>query len=96
MDDSREGKLKLLTELENRECIARIDSNGILLPAFKAHTLDYTSIPSIDINQEPSSNNETTKQSSKTSIKFNASTNISLKDILISNSSSRKEIKNER
>ena len=96
MDDSREGKLKLLTELENRECIARIDSNGILLPAFKAHTLDYTSIPSIDIKQEPSSNNETTKQSSKTSIKFNASTNISLKDILISNSSSRKEIKNER
>lgn len=96
MDDSREGKLKLLTELENRECIARIDSNGILLPAFKAHTLDYTSIPSIDINQEPSSNNETTKQSSKTSIKFNANTNISLKDILISNSSSRKEIKNER
>ena len=96
MDDSREGKLKLLTELENRECIARIDSNGILLPAFKAHTLDYTSIPSIDIKQEPSSNNETSKQSSKTSIKFNASTNISLKDILISNSSSRKEIKNER
>ena len=96
MDDSREGKLKLLTELENRECIARIDSNGILLPAFKAHTLDYTSIPSIDIKQELSSNNETTKQSSKTSIKFNASTNISLKDILISNSSSRKEIKNER
>ena len=35
----------MLSELNNRECIVRIDSNGILLPAFKAKTVDFTSYP---------------------------------------------------
>lgn len=47
LDDSKERKIKLLTELNNRECIVRIESNGILLPAFKATTLNYKGIPRI-------------------------------------------------
>lgn len=92
LDDSKERKIKLLTELNNRECIARIDSNGILLPAFKASTLDYISIPRIKskiINAND--NNLDVQKSEKSSFRINS--NVNLKDILISNSSSRKVVK---
>lgn len=93
LDDSKEQKIKVLSELNNRECIVRVSSNDVLLPAFKASTLNFESIPrvkeikkdNIDINNE----NETKK-------KFNKSFNIggvSLRDILVSNSSSRKVVK---
>ena len=92
LDDSKKRKIKLLTELNNRECIVRIDSNDILLPAFKATTLDYTSIPRIksintnyDIKEKHNQN--------KTKTNFSINNNINLKDILISNSSSRKVVK---
>ena len=94
LDDTRDRKIKLLTELNNRECIVRIDSNGILLPAFKAKTLNYNSIPRIknNIQAETSNNNNSNNNSTKEKIQFNIGNNINLKDILISNSSSRKEI----
>ncbi len=94
LDDSKERKIKLLTELNNRECLARIDNNGVLLPAFKGTTLDYISIPRIKeniINNEKPNNN-----SPNFKINFNINSNISLKDILISNSTSKKGLyKNE-
>jgi len=89
LDDSKEGKVKLLTELNNRECVVRIDSNGVLLPAFKAITLDYQSIPRVkyDIqNNDVLNNNNMKKEKSN----FKIGNNVNLKDILISNSSSRK------
>lgn len=91
LDDTKERKIKLLTELNNRECIARIESNDILLPAFKAKTLDYKSIPRIKktiIKNNISSNNEIDSPK-KT---FNINTNISLKDILISNSTNKRGV----
>jgi energy-coupling factor transporter ATP-binding protein EcfA2 len=90
-DDSREAKMKVLTELNNRECIARVDTNGILLPAFKGKTLDYISIPRIksdNIIEVSKSNNP--KINNKTN--FSLSSNINLKDILISNSTSKKVV----
>lgn len=89
LDDSKEKKIKLLTDLNNRECIVRVDSNGILLPAFKATTLNYVSIPRkkiIDNKLE-----ENIDKNEKNKIDFKIGNNICLKDILISNSSSRKE-----
>ena len=94
LDDSRDRKIKLLTELNNRECIVRIESNGVLLPAFKGITLDYTSIPRIKrtiINSNNNMNNKDNLNKSKTNFSLNS--NVSLKDILISNSSSRKVVK---
>lgn len=94
LDDSRDKKIKLLTELQTRECIVRIDSNGVLLPAFKGITLDYTSIPKIKrtiINNNNNTNNKDNLNKSKTNFSLNS--NVSLKDILISNSSSRKVVK---
>ena len=84
----------LLTELNNRECIVRMDSNGVLLPAFKGVTLDYTSIPRIKRTINNDNNNGNTKDkpnNSKTNFSLNS--NVNLKDILISNSSSRKVVK---
>ena len=91
LDDSKDKKIKLLTELNNRECIVRIDSNGVLLPAFKGHTLDYKSIPRIKEEVNTATNNNDSKRKDKTN--FNINSNVSLKDILISNSSSRKVVK---
>ena len=94
LDDSRDRKIKLLTELNNRECIVRMDSNGVLLPAFKGVTLDYTSIPRIKRTINNDNNNGNIKDkpnNSKTNFSLNS--NVNLKDILISNSSSRKVVK---
>ena len=94
LDDSRDRKIKLLTELNNRECIVRIESNGVLLPAFKGITLDYTSIPRIKRTITNNSNNTNNKDNSnKSKTSFSLNSNVSLKDILISNSSSRKVVK---
>ncbi len=93
LDDSRDRKIKLLTELNNRECIVRIDSNGVLLPAFKGITLDYTSISRIKrtiIDDNSNENNNNNINNSKTNFSLNS--NVSLKDILLSNSTSKKGV----
>ena len=93
LDDSRDRKIKLLTELNNRECIVRIDSNGVLLPAFKGTTLDYRSIPRIKRTITSNSNNINNKDNSnKSKTNFSLNSNVSLKDILISNSTSKKGV----
>ena len=93
LDDSRDRKIKLLTELQTRECIVRIDKDGVLLPAFKGATLDYTSIPRVKkeiINNSISIDSKEEKKESKTI--FSLKSNISLKDILISNSTNKKGV----
>ena len=39
------NRIKLLTELPNRDCIVRITKNGVLIPAFRARTIDFKPIP---------------------------------------------------
>lgn len=92
LDDTRDRKIKLLTGLNNRECIVRIDSNGILLPAFKASTLNYNSIPGSKSNIQIKKSNNNLNLPKKES-KFKIGSDINLKDILISNSSNRKVVK---
>ena len=92
LDDTKERKIKILTELNNRECIVRVDSNGILLPAFKSRTLDYTSIPRIKSEiVDKNEANVNKKQDKKTNFKLDS--NVNLKDILITTSTKRGEIK---
>lgn len=81
LDDTRDKKIKMLTELNNRECILRIDSNDKLLPAFKASTISYESIPRIKKTNKLEKNN-----SLKTDCKFTICNNVNLKDILLSSS----------
>lgn len=91
LDDTKERKIKLLTELNNRECIARIDSDGVLLPSFKGTTIDYKSLPRIYKQKE----NKIIKKNNNfiQNNDFKISKNINLKDILLTNSSSRKDVK---
>lgn len=93
LDDTRDKKIKLLTELNNRECIVRIDSNGMLLPAFKANTLNYVSIPRVRHLSNNTNNVDNNQNISKKENKFKISSNVNLKDILISSSSSRKVVR---
>jgi len=81
LDDTRDKKIKMLTELNNRECILRIDSNDKLLPAFKASTISYESIPRIKKANKLEKNNVL-----KTDYKFTIGNNVNLKDILLSSS----------
>lgn len=91
LKDTKEQKVKLLTELQDRECLVRINGNGYLLPIMKCQTLNFESIPRTYSNNYniASNNHEKTIKNKKT---FSINTNINLKDILISNSTSRKVV----
>lgn len=90
LDDSKDRKIKVLTELQERECIARVSSNGILFPAFKGRTLDYKSIPRI--KNKTSNEDGITRNNKSKSAKsnFTLNSNVSLKDILITTSTNKK------
>ena len=96
-------KTKFLSELKNRECILRVSSNGEILHAFKAKTMDFTPIPKMVRNQilniypifakkELILNKEENMGESK--FKFDVNKNINLKELMLSQSSSRKKVAN--
>lgn len=78
IDDSLDKRVKMLTELNNRECIVRIENNDILLPAFKAKTLDYKG--NKRINNKVNINKS--KQINESNSSFLINNNINLKDVL--------------
>lgn len=78
LDNSRDSKIKLLIELQNRECLIRIGAKGKILPAFKGKTLDFIGNPRI----LPTKNEIKDKNSSKEKINFKIDSNISLKDLM--------------
>lgn len=99
-------RLKLLTELKNRECIVRISSNGFPLPAFKAKTLDFTPSPRRHMNQILRTNpllkefkppEETSKMNitPKKNFSFQIGESVdTLIDIMYSQSTGRKKVEN--
>ena len=93
LEDTVEAKTKMLTELNNRECIIRINANGILLPAFKAQTMNFESIPRLKEKTIDSPISSSQKDNKK--IEFSIGNTTNLKDILITHSSQRGGIKNE-
>lgn len=95
LDDSQDKKIKLLTELQTRECVVRIDANGILLPAFKGITLDYKSVPRIKREENESHYINDSKKENTIKTRFSLNGSINLKDILISNSTGRKSDQDE-
>ncbi len=90
-NDTRENKIKLLTELQNRDMIVRVEDK-MLLPAMKGRTMDYESIPHIKtLTKKVSDTNNQTKETKK----FTINNSIKLKDVLLMNSTSRKVNKND-
>lgn len=89
--DSFFAKLKILTELANRECVLRVSSQGKVLPAFKARTLNVVSIPrkkEVDL-QDIVINENQNKIKKK---KFLIDTAIDIKEIMKSQSTGRRKL----
>lgn len=91
-------RMKMLSELNNRECIVRVGKDGIILPAFKAITTDFSSIPPKVINQILRTKMLTKEFKKETSKKktsaFNLGEKVSLEALMASQSSSRKQVAN--
>lgn len=95
LSDTDDTKVKMLTDLKNRECLVRINKNGVLMPPLKGSTLDFISIPRQNTTSlEPKEESSSTFNSNKINFKINS--NVNMKDILMKTSSSRKEINDER
>ena len=83
-------RVKMLTELNDRECIVRIGKDGRLLSGFKGRTLDFVSLPrpkKIKKNKKNIVNNEIKKK-----VEFTINTKYNLENIMKENSTSRKKI----
>ena len=91
LDDSRDKKINVLTGLQPRECIARVEANGVLLPAFKGKTVSFESIPRTE-NSTPFIKGSTKCEDNKPKPNFKIDKSINLKNILISNSTGRKNV----
>lgn len=90
-------RMKMLTELNNRECIARVSKNGIMLPAVKAKTINFTSNPPKVINQilrttMIKNNKEPENISFKVKSGFRIGDSVDLGAIMKSQSSSRRRL----
>lgn len=92
--DSFFAKIKILTELANRECVLRISSQGKVLPAFKAKTLNVVSIPrkKEDILENAISDEKKKKTNKK---KFLIGTAVDIKEIMKSQSTGRRKLASE-
>lgn len=90
LNDTREQKIKIITELQDRECLIRINSNGYLLPTMKCRTLDFKSIPRIKKEYVKKAE---IKQKQKSKLSLFSNNNVNLNDLLRKNSTSRKVVK---
>lgn len=92
--DSFFAKLKILTELANRECVLRVSMQGKVLPAFKARTLNVVSIPrkKEDILEDIQIEEKQKKNKKK---KFLIETSIDIQEIMKSQSTGRRKLASE-
>lgn len=74
--DTKDRKIKTLTDLQNRECVARVSCAGELLPAAKGRTLDFTPKPRLKTPYRSTTTNSTSTSqqifqfSTKTAMRF--------------------------
>lgn len=91
--DSHFAKVKMLSELADRECVLRVSRFGKVLPALKGKTLDFTSIPRIKTYEEEKENIEIEERKERS--KFSIGETVSLRKIMESQSTGRRKIVNE-
>ena len=88
-------RMKILTELKNRECIVRIGKEGKVYPAFKAKTMDFYPEPQKVMNQILMTDftqieEEKENKNEERNIIFSIDDTIKLRDIMASQSPARK------
>lgn len=90
INNSHINRVKILMELEDRECIARVGKDGKLYSAFKGRTMDLVPCPRIIQKREK----QLSKNIKKINVKeeFNITTKKTLKDLMKKQSASRKRI----
>lgn len=89
--NSHINRIKILTELEDRECVARIGKNGILYSAFKGKTMDFLPVPR-KINTKKRENTFKNNEKIEKKKAFNIDTKNTLKNIMQKQSASRKRV----
>ena len=91
------NRIKLLTELPNRECIVRITNEGKLIPAFRCRTLDFTPIPrkKNQILEKPEIKNIEINDIKIEEPNFQLGKTFDLQKLMQSQSTSRRKIKYE-
>lgn len=89
LENTEEYKIKLLTELPNRNCILRISNGTVLYPAMRGTTLDFIPVPRVR-GEKTEANIENSIPIKK---KFTFQTNVNLKDILRETSTGREAFK---
>lgn len=92
------NRIKLLTELPNRDCIVRITKNGVLIPAFRARTIDFKPIPKNknQILMKPDTKDDNRKNKLLKNIGFKIGDNkFDIKKLMESQSTSRRKIRYE-
>lgn len=84
-------RLKMFSELNDRECIVRIAKDGRMLSAFKGRTLDFIQVPikETNIKKKSIAPKKIVKEKNKS---FSINTKETLKDIIIKQSTSRKKV----
>lgn len=82
-------RLKMLSELNDRECIVRVGKDGRMLTGFKAKTLDFIPMP-----RKKKSDSKKVIQYKKPKEKksFNIETSNTLRDIMLKQSASRRRV----
>ena len=94
-DDSEENRISMLINLGDRECVVRLGSRGVLLPAFQARTVDFVPIKRVKSTKiyKPVPKSEVTITPPKK--KFEITPNIKLTELLLEQSSSRRNMRGD-
>ena len=83
-------RLKMLSELNDRECVARVVKDGRMLSAFKGKTIDFVPVPKKNIFLKKQNNFKTKIEKEKQKI-FNTETKNSLRELMMNQSTSRRK-----
>ena len=83
-------RVKMLTDLNNRECIVRIGKDGRLLSSFKGRTLDFVSVPRQKRIKKTITNKINQEEEQKPV--FTIDSKYDLKNIMKENSTARKRV----
>lgn len=88
------NRIKILTELEDRECVVRVGKDGKLYSAFKAKTADFVAVPrkKLAFNEKNKEKKEAGESKKKA---FSIETQSNLKDIMARQSASRRKVSME-
>lgn len=94
-DDNEESRISMLINLGDRECVVRLGSRGVLLPAFKGRTVDFVPIKGVKKTKisKPVPKSKVTISPPKK--KFEITPNIKLTELLLEQSSSRRNMRGD-